>query len=170
MKTNKTIDLFMFRKVANGIIKQRKFNLKRFYKITIIPKLIKKFGYTDSAFIPRILKISVNRGIGKTVKTPKELALSLSEFSKIVGQRPRITKAKKSIAGFKIREGMNIGLSATLRRKKMYTFFDKLIHINLPMVRDFRGLKPTSFDGVGNYNFGLEEQSVFPEAEPEVPQ
>merc|ERR1711933_385696 len=153
----------MFREVVKGIIKEREFDLERFYKVVISPKLIKKFGYTDLLSVPRILKISVNRGVGKAVKNPKELALSLSEFADIVGQRPCITKARKSIAGFKVREGMDVGLSATLRREKMYAFFGKLIHINLPMVRDFRGLKPTSFDGAGNYSFGLEEQSVFPE-------
>lgn len=167
MKTNEfsdgTTDLLMFRKVVSGIVRQREFDLERFYKVTIVPKLIEKFAYTDSSSVPRILKISVNRGIGKAVKTPKELASSLSEFSSIVGQRPCVTKARKSVAGFKVRAGMDVGLSVTLRREKMYAFLGKLIHINLPMVRDFRGLKPTSFDGAGNYSFGLEEQSVFPE-------
>jgi len=156
-------ELFMFREVVRGIINQRAYDLHAFYKETIVPKLIKKFGYTDYLLIPKILKISVNRGIGKAVKNPKELASSLKEFADIVGQRPCVTKARKSIAGFKVREGMDVGLSVTLRREKMYAFLGKLIHINLPMVRDFRGLKATSFDGYGNYSFGLEEQSVFPE-------
>jgi large subunit ribosomal protein L5 len=110
-----------------------------------------------------LVKISVNRGVGEAAKNSKELDSSLQELSLIVGQRPTINKASKSVAGFKIRDGMSIGTSVTLRKDQMYTFLTKLIHIVLPRIRDFRGINPNGFDGRGNYNLGLKEQLIFPE-------
>jgi large subunit ribosomal protein L5 len=154
---------FAFRKAIKIVLQKKEFDLREFYKTTITPQLIKEFGYTQSSHVPAILKISINRGIGKAVTNPTELSSSLNELAKIIGQRPCITKARKSVAGFKVREGMEVGMSATLRREKMYAFLGKLIHINLPTVPDFGGLKHTGFDGRGNYSFGIEEQWIFPE-------
>ena len=125
--------------------------------------MLKKFGYKNIEQVPKIVKISVNRGIGEASKNAKELDASVQELSLIVGQNPIINKSKKSIAGFKIRDGMSIGTSVTLRRARMYTFLTKLIHIVLPRIRDFRGINPDGFDGRGNYNLGLKEQLIFPE-------
>ena len=113
--------------------------------------------------VPKLVKITINRGVGEASKNSKELETSLNELSIITGQRPRINKAKKSVASFKIRDGMPIGVSTTLRREKMYTFLSKLIHIDLPRIRDFRGISPNAFDGRGNYTLGLKEQLLFPE-------
>ena len=109
------------------------------------------------------MKISVNRGIGEAAKNSKELDASVQEMTLIVGQQPIVNKSKKSVAGFKIRDGMSIGASVTLRKDQMYTFLTKLIHIVLPRIRDFRGISPNGFDGRGNYNLGLKEQLIFPE-------
>ena len=125
--------------------------------------MIEEFGYKNIEQVPKILKISVNRGIGEAAKNSKELDSSVQEMSLIVGQRPIINKAKKSVAGFKIRDGMSIGASVTLRQERMYNFLTKLIHIVLPRIRDFRGISPNGFDGRGNYNLGLKEQLIFPE-------
>ena len=125
--------------------------------------MLKKFGYKNIEQVPKIVKISVNRGIGEASKNAKELDASVQELSLIVGQQPIVNKSKKSIAGFKIREDMSIGASVTLRRAQMYTFLTKLIHIVLPRIRDFRGISPNGFDGRGNYNLGLKEQLIFPE-------
>ena len=138
-------------------------DLKSFYKQTIVPSLIADFGYKNIEQVPKIVKISVNRGIGEASKNAKELDASVQELSIIVGQKPTINQSKKSIAGFKIRDGMSIGASVTLRRAQMYTFLTKLIHIVLPRIRDFRGISPNGFDGRGNYNLGLNEQLIFPE-------
>ena len=125
--------------------------------------MIEEFGYKNIEQVPKIVKISVNRGIGEAAKNSKELDSSVQEMSLIVGQRPIINKAKKSVAGFKIRDGMSIGASVTLRQERMYNFLTKLIHIVLPRIRDFRGISPNGFDGRGNYNLGLKEQLIFPE-------
>jgi large subunit ribosomal protein L5 len=138
-------------------------DLKAIYKQKIIPSLIDEFGYKNIEQVPKLIKNSVNRGIGEASKNSKELDSSLEELRLIVGQQPTINKATKSVAGFKIREGMEIGTSVTLRKDQMYTFLTKLIHIVLPRIRDFRGINPNGFDGRGNYNLGLKEQLIFPE-------
>ena len=138
-------------------------NLKSLYKQKIVPSLIEEFGYKNIEQVPKLVKISVNRGVGEASKNSKELDSSIEELGLIVGQKPTINKASKSVAGFKIREGMSIGTSVTLRKDQMYTFLTKLIHIVLPRIRDFRGISPNGFDGRGNYNLGLKEQLIFPE-------
>ena len=140
-----------------------KLDLKGLYKQKIVPSLIEEFGYKNIEQVPKLVKISVNRGIGEASKNSKELDASVEEMRLIVGQQPTINKAKKSVAGFKIRDGMSIGASATLRKDQMYTFLTKLIHIVLPRIRDFRGISPDGFDGRGNFNLGLKEQLIFPE-------
>ena len=140
-----------------------KLDLQSLYKKKIVPSLIEEFGYKNIEQVPKIIKISVNRGVGEASKNSKELDSSTQELNLIVGQRPIINKASKSVAGFKIRDGMSIGTSVTLRKNKMYTFLTKLIHIVLPRIRDFRGINPNGFDGRGNYNLGLKEQLIFPE-------
>lgn len=140
-----------------------KLDLKGLYKQKIVPSMVKEFGYKNIEQVPKIVKISVNRGVGEASKNAKEMDESVQELSLIVGRQPMINKSKKSIAGFKIRDGMSIGASVTLRRAQMYTFLTKLIHIVLPRIRDFRGISPNGFDGRGNYNLGLKEQLIFPE-------
>ena len=140
-----------------------KLDLKGLYKQKIVPSLIEEFGYKNIEQVPKLIKISVNRGVGEAAKNSKELDSSLDELSLIVGQRPTINKATKSVAGFKIRDGMAIGTSVTLRKDQMYTFLTKLIHIVLPRIRDFRGISPNGFDGRGNYSLGLKDQLIFPE-------
>jgi large subunit ribosomal protein L5 len=140
-----------------------KLDLKSLYKQKIVPSLIEEFGYKNIEQVPKIVKISVNRGIGEAAKNSKELDASVQEMTLIVGQQPIVNKSKKSVAGFKIRDGMSIGASVTLRKDQMYTFLTKLIHIVLPRIRDFRGISPDGFDGRGNYNLGLKEQLIFPE-------
>jgi large subunit ribosomal protein L5 len=140
-----------------------KLDLKSLYKQKIIPSLIDEFGYKNIEQVPKLVKISVNRGVGEASKNSKELDSSAAELSLIVGQQPTINTASKSVAGFKIRDGMAIGTSVTLRKDQMYTFLTKLIHIVLPRIRDFRGINPNGFDGRGNYNLGLKEQLIFPE-------
>lgn len=138
-------------------------DLKTFYKEKTVPSMIKEFGYKNIEQVPKVTKISINRGLGETTKNSKELEASLKEIATISGQHPITNKAKKSIAGFKIRDGMTVGGSVTLRKAQMYTFLTKLIHIVLPRIRDFRGISPNGFDGRGNYNLGLKEQLMFPE-------
>ena len=140
-----------------------KLDLKSLYKQKIVPSLIEEFGYKNIEQVPKIVKISVKRGIGEAAKNSKELDASVQEMTLIVGQQPIVNKSKKSVAGFKIRDGMSIGASVTLRKDQMYTFLTKLIHIVLPRIRDFRGISPNGFDGRGNYNLGLKEQLIFPE-------
>ena len=140
-----------------------KLDLKSLYKQEIIPAMIEAFGYKNIEQVPKIVKISVNRGVGEASKNSKELDASVEEMALIVGQQPMINKARKSVAGFKIRDGMAVGSSVTLRKVQMYTFLTKLIHIVLPRIRDFRGIDPNGFDGRGNYNIGLKEQLIFPE-------
>jgi large subunit ribosomal protein L5 len=137
--------------------------LNDIYTQSIRPDLIKESGYSNLLQVPKLEKIVINMGIGEAVQDSKKVAAAVSELSLITGQKPITTKAKKSVAGFKLREGMAIGCKVTLRRDRMYEFLDRLITIALPRVRDFRGLNPRSFDGYGNYAMGLKEQIVFPE-------
>ena len=137
--------------------------LKKKYNEEITPALIEKFGYTSKMEVPKLEKIVLNMGVGDATTDSKYLDAAVKELTVIAGQKPVVTKAKKSIAGFKLREGNKIGCKVTLRGDKMYTFLDKLISISLPMVRDFRGLSPRSFDGRGNYTIGIKEQLIFPE-------
>jgi large subunit ribosomal protein L5 len=138
-------------------------NLKSLYKEKSVPTLKQKFGFTNPMAAPKIGKVVVNVGVGRTLKDPKLLENILEDVKKITGQSPVKTLAKKSIAGFKIRENQVVGLTATLRGKRMYDFLEKLINIALPRVRDFKGLSRKSFDHHGNYNIGFKEQIVFPE-------
>ena len=137
--------------------------LNQKYKDVVVPNLMKQFNYTSVMEVPRVEKIVINMGIGEAIANPKVLDEAVAELAQITGQAPVITKAKKSIANFKLREGMPIGCKVTLRKEKMYEFLDKLMNISLPRVRDFRGVSTTSFDGRGNYTFGVKEQLIFPE-------
>lgn len=128
-----------------------------------MPALMKKFGYKNVMQVPRLEKIVINMGLGDTKDNPKSLDAAVADLAVISGQRPVVTKAKKSVANFKVREGMKVGAKVTLRGKRMYEFADRLMSIALPRVRDFRGLSPASFDGRGNFAMGLKEQLVFPE-------
>ena len=139
--------------------------LKEKYLNEIAPKLKEKFGYTSAMQIPKLEKIVINMGVGEVRENPKALESAIKDLETITGQKAVVTKAKKSIATFKIRQGMSIGCKVTLRGEKMYTFFDKLISVALPRVRDFRGVNPNSFDGRGNYSMGIKEQLIFPEIE-----
>ena len=136
---------------------------KELYKDYVVPSLIEEFGYLNPQEVPKIVKISVNRGLGEGSRNSKELEISLKEIATVTGQQPVINKSKKSIAGFKIRDGMEVGASVTLRKEKMYSFLDRLIHITLPRIRDFRGISVDGFDGRGNYNLGIKDQLIFPE-------
>jgi large subunit ribosomal protein L5 len=138
-------------------------DIQTLYREKIVPKMVSNFGYKNIEQVPKIIKISVNRGLGEASKNSKELDASLKEISIITGQQPSINIARKSIAGFKIRDGMTVGGSVTLRKDPMYNFLNKLINIVLPRIRDFRGVNPKGFDGRGNYNMGLSEQLMFPE-------
>jgi len=138
-------------------------NLKNLYKEKVVPNLIKEFGYKNIEEVPKLLKVSVNRGIGESSRNTKELEVSLKEIITITGQQPTVNKARKSIAGFKVRDGMSVGASVTLRREKMFAFLERLVHITLPRIRDFRGIDPQGFDGRGNYNLGIKDQLIFPE-------
>jgi large subunit ribosomal protein L5 len=137
--------------------------LKDFYKDEIIPKLRTDFGYANIMQVPKILKVVVNMGLGEAIQNVKILDSAASEISTITGQKPIITKAKKSIATFKLREGMPIGCMVTLRRDTMYEFLDRLMNVSLPRVRDFKGVSGKAFDGKGNYTLGIKEQLIFPE-------
>lgn len=139
--------------------------LKTYYQETITPKLKEQFGYTNIHQVPKITKVVINRGLGEASQNAKALESSLSELAIITGQKPVVTRAKKAIAGFKIRQGMPVGAMVTLRSDKMYAFLDRLISLALPRIRDFRGVSPKSFDGRGNYSLGVREQLIFPEIE-----
>ena len=139
--------------------------LKNFYLKTIVPKLIEKYQFKNIHQVPQIEKIVINRGIGDASQNNKILESSLKELGMIAGQKGIVTRSKKSIAGFKIREQMPVGVCVTLRGDRMYGFLDRLIHLALPRVRDFQGINPKSFDKHGNYSLGLEEQLMFPEIE-----
>jgi large subunit ribosomal protein L5 len=137
--------------------------LKDYYNKECVPALKEEFGYTNIMQVPKLEKIVLNMGLGEAVQNPKIVDGAAQELSMIAGQKAVITKAKKSIAGFKLREGMSIGCRVTLRGDKMYDFFSKLVNIALPRVRDFRGVSPKGFDGRGNYSLGVKEQIIFPE-------
>lgn len=137
--------------------------LRELYETSLKQELTKKFNYTSVMQVPKLEKIVINMGVGDAVANPKVLDDAVAELTVIAGQKPVITKAKKSIASFKLREGMPIGVKVTLRGERMYEFLDKLISISLPRVRDFRGISANSFDGRGNYTVGIKEQLIFPE-------
>ena len=139
--------------------------LKEVYKDEIVDAMIKKFGYKNIMEVPKLDKIVINMGVGEAKENAKALESAVKDLETIAGQKVITTKAKKAIATFKIRQGMNIGCKVTLRGEKMYTFLDKLISVALPRVRDFRGINPNSFDGRGNYSMGVKEQLIFPEIE-----
>nr|YP_010903521.1 ribosomal protein L5 [Hypnea cryptica]WCH55974.1 ribosomal protein L5 [Hypnea cryptica] len=139
--------------------------LKELYYNTICPKLVQKFEYKNKHQIPKLTKITINRGLGEASQNSKILENSIKELTLITGQKPIVKRAKKSIAGFKIRENAPVGLTVTLRKNKMYNFLNKLINLSLPRIRDFRGISKDKFDGRGNYNIGLKEQLIFPEIE-----
>ena len=139
--------------------------LREQYKNEIVPAMMKKFNYESVMQVPKLEKIVINIGLGDVKENPKSLDNAVAELTLITGQKPVITKAKKSIAAFKLREGANVGCKVTLRAGKMYDFADKLFNVALPRVRDFRGLPANSFDGRGNYSLGIKEQLIFPEIE-----
>jgi len=135
------------------------------YKEKVVPQLMEKFGYRSVMQVPRIEKITLNMGVGEAVGDKKVMEFAVGDMEKIAGQKAIVTKAKKSVAGFKIRDGWPIGCKVTLRRERMYEFLDRLINIAIPRIRDFRGVSSKSFDGRGNYSMGVKEQIIFPEVE-----
>jgi large subunit ribosomal protein L5 len=140
-------------------------NLKERYHKEIVPAMMKKYGYKNPMQVPHLIKIVVNRGIGEATANPKAVDVAANELAMITGQKPLITKSKKAISGFKLKENIPIGCKVTLRAQRMYDFLDKLVNICLPKIRDFRGVNPKSFDGHGNYTMGIKEQLIFPEIE-----
>lgn len=139
--------------------------LKTLYREQIVPKLVEQFQYENIQQVPKVIKVTLNRGLGEAAQNAKALESSINEIALIAGQKPVVTRAKKAIAGFKIRQGMPVGLMVTLRSERMYDFLDRLISLSLPRIRDFRGISPKSFDGRGNYTLGVREQLIFPEVE-----
>lgn len=139
--------------------------LKEFYKDTVVKQLTDQFGYKSAMEVPRISKITLNMGVGEAVADKKIMENAVSDLEKIAGQKPVVTKAKKSVAAFKIRDGYPVGCKVTLRRERMYEFLDRLVSVAIPRIRDFRGISGKSFDGRGNYNMGVREQIIFPEIE-----
>ena len=137
--------------------------LRDHYEQVVLPDLIKKFGYSTRMSAPRLVKVSVNMGIGEASRTGNVVDDAIAELSTITGQRPNLRRARKSIAAFKLREGMPVGVAVTLRKARMWEFVDRLVSISIPRIRDFRGLNPRSFDGRGNYSLGIREQLIFPE-------
>jgi large subunit ribosomal protein L5 len=137
--------------------------LEEIYKKDVVPKLMERFGYTNVMQVPRLQKITLNMGVGEAVGNKKVMENAVADMAKIAGQKPIVTNARLSVASFKIRDGWPIGCKVTLRRKQMWEFFDRLVNVSLPRVRDFRGLSARSFDGRGNYNMGVKEQIIFPE-------
>ena len=137
------------------------------YRTEVLPKLAEELGRTNRLSLPRLVKVVVNMGVGSAISEKKYLEEALDALTLITGQKPVVTKARKSIAGFRLREGMSIGCMVTMRGRRMYEFLDRLISLAIPRVRDFRGLNPNSFDGHGNYSLGLSEQLVFPELNPD---
>jgi large subunit ribosomal protein L5 len=138
---------------------------KDFYHESVVPKLIEQFGYKSIMEVPRIQKITLNMGVGEAVADKKIMDFAVGDMTKIAGQKPVVTKSRKSIAGFKIRDNYPVGCMVTLRRERMYDFLDRLITTAIPRIRDFRGLNGKAFDGRGNYNMGVKEQIIFPEIE-----
>jgi large subunit ribosomal protein L5 len=139
--------------------------LKDFYSQEVAPAMMKKFDYKNVMEIPKVEKVVINMGVSEAVGNPKSLDAAVADLTQISGQKPIVTKAKKSISAFKLREGMAIGTKVTLRGERMYHFMDKLLNVALPRVRDFRGISPKAFDGRGNYTLGVKEQLIFPEME-----
>jgi len=139
--------------------------LKEYYKKEVVPALISQFGYSNPMQVPVMTKIVVNMGLGEAIQNVKILDTATGELELITGQKAVITKAKKSIATFKLRKGMSIGCRVTLRRERMYEFFDRVINVAVPRIRDFRGVSPNTFDGRGNFSIGVKEQIIFPEIE-----
>lgn len=137
--------------------------LEKFYQEEVVPSLTEKFGYTNPMQVPRLTKITLNMGVGEAATNKKILENAVADMVKISGQRPIVTKSRVSVASFKIRDGWPIGCKVTLRRSRMFEFFDRLINVSLPRVRDFRGVSGKSFDGRGNFNMGVKEQIIFPE-------
>lgn len=137
--------------------------LKQFYKDTVVKSLVDQFGYKSVMEVPRILKITLNMGVGEAVADKKVMENAVGDMQKIAGQKPVVTLSRKSIAGFKIRDGYPVGCKVTLRQDRMYEFLDRLISVAIPRIRDFRGISGKSFDGRGNYNMGVREQIIFPE-------
>lgn len=137
--------------------------LRERYKNEVVPELIKRFGYRNPMQVPKVEKVVINMGVGDAVGDSKALESAMQNLAMLSGQKPAITRAKKSVANFKLREGMAIGCRVTLRGQRMYDFLDKLFNVSLPRIRDFRGVSPRSFDGRGNYNLGIREQLIFPE-------
>jgi large subunit ribosomal protein L5 len=148
------------KEVEEGIMAPR---LKEMYREEIVPALKERLGYRNDLQVPRLEKIVVNMGVGEGAHDPKAIDSAMKDMSIITGQKPRLNRARKSVAGFKLRTGMSVGCKVTLRGDRMYEFLDRLTSLAIPRVRDFRGLNPASFDGKGNYNMGLDEQLVFPE-------
>ena len=144
---------------------QQQARLQQIYREKIVPELMKQFGYKSIMEVPRLTKITLNMGVSEAVSDKKVMDHAVSDLTKIAGQKPVVTKAKKAIAGFKIRENMPIGCMVTLRGARMYEFLDRFVTVSLPRVRDFRGISGRSFDGRGNYNVGVKEQIIFPEIE-----
>jgi large subunit ribosomal protein L5 len=139
--------------------------LQEYYRNTVVKQLMEQFGYKSVMEVPRIRKITLNMGVGEAVADKKVMDNAVGDMQKIAGQKPVVTKAKKSIATFKVREGYPVGCMVTLRRIRMYEFLDRLVNVAIPRVRDFRGISARSFDGRGNYNMGIKEQIIFPEIE-----
>jgi len=139
--------------------------LKQFYKDSVVQKMTEQFGYTSVMQVPRIDKITLNMGVGEAVADKKVMEHAVADMEKIAGQKAIVTKAKKSVAAFKIRDDYPVGCKVTLRRERMYEFLDRLITVAIPRIRDFRGISAKSFDGRGNYNMGVKEQIIFPEIE-----
>lgn len=139
--------------------------LQEFYREKVVPQLMERFNYENPMQVPRITKITLNMGVGEAVGNKKVLDNAVGDMTKITGQKPVVTKARKSIAGFKIRDGYPIGCKVTLRRERMYEFLDRLVTVAIPRVRDFRGLSGKAFDGRGNYSLGVREQIIFPEVD-----
>ena len=140
-------------------------HLQQTYESKVVPLLQEKYKYKNNHQIPRIKKVTINIGLGEAIQNPKAIETASKQLAVISGQKPVVTRAKHSIAAFKLREGMPIGCMVTLRNKHMWTFLDKLLHIAMPRIRDFRGISPRAFDGSGNYNIGIKEQLIFPEIE-----
>lgn len=137
--------------------------LKELYTEEVVPAMANEFGYKNIFEVPRIEKVVINMGVGEATQNPDALEAAVADLTRIAGQKPVITRAKRSISAFKVREGMNVGCKVTLRGKRMYGFLEKLFNVVLPRVRDFRGMSPDGFDGRGNYSMGLKEQLIFPE-------
>ncbi len=140
--------------------------LREFYQEEVVPKLMEKFGYKNFLEVPRLQKICLNMGLGEAVQNPKIIDQAVEELAMISGQKPSIRRARKSIAAFKLREGMPIGVMVTLRKQRMYDFFARLVNVALPRVRDFRGVPTKGFDGRGNYTLGISDHTIFPEVDP----